>query len=185
MRISTKEITLRNGKTLILRSAAVADAENMLKHLYVAHSESYKNLNQSATYWQKFAVKDEEKILMDFEQAANKFMLVALDEKQIVGGLGCVGYHAEFNKRNASLGMSIQKKYQGIGLGTAMMLYMLEQAQIAGFHRLDLTVRTYNTAGIALYEKAGFERVGLLKDMAFIDGEYVSEYSYQKILGSR
>ncbi len=52
----------------------------------------------------------------------------------------------------------------------------------AGFHRVELTVRTFNDSGIALYEKAGFKRVGLLKDVAFIDNAYVDEYLYQLIL---
>lgn len=183
MKIDDKEISLRDGRKITLRSAGPADAANLLRHLQVAHAESYRNMNQSALYWQNFSVADEEKILTDFEKAPNKLMLVALAGERIVGGLGLVGYQAEFTKRSASIGMSIQKEFQGTGLGTAMMQYMLLQARAAGFRRVDLTVRTYNTAGIALYEKSGFERIGLLKDMAFIDGEYVNEYSYQKILG--
>ena len=145
-------------------------------------TESYKNLNQSAEYWNDFKASDEEKILADFENSATKFMLVALFEDRIVGGLGFWNYPGEFVKQSASLGMSIQKEFSGSGLGTEMMNYMLDQAKRIGIHRIDLTVRTYNEAGIKLYEKVGFERIGLLKEMAFIDGQYVDEYSYQKIL---
>lgn len=78
--------------------------------------------------------------------------------------------------------MSIQKAYGGIGLGMEMMKYTLSLARQAGFHRIELTVRTYNEPGIALYEKAGFQKVGLLKDAAFIDNEFADEYLYQLIL---
>ena len=78
--------------------------------------------------------------------------------------------------------MSIQKAYGGMGLGTEMMKYTLSLAREAGFHRVELTVRSYNEPGIALYEGAGFQKVGLLKDAAFIDNEYVDEYLYQLIL---
>ncbi|MES2803608.1 MAG: GNAT family protein [Bdellovibrionota bacterium] len=183
MKVESKSVTLKNGRQVILRSAAPSDAENILRHLRITHAESYKNLNQSVQHWNNFSASDEEKILADFENSAAKFMLVAFYEDRIVGGLGFWGYQAEFVKRSAGIGMSIQKEFCGSGLGTEMMNYTLVQAKQMKFHRIDLTVRTFNEAGIKLYEKVGFERVGLLKDAAFIDGEYVNEYSYQKILG--
>ena len=183
MIINPKYIRLKNNQEIILRSAAPADAENLLQHLRTTHAESYKNLNQSAEYWNGFSVSSEEKILADFESSKSKFMLVALHEARIVGGLGFVGYPAEFARKSAGIGMSIQQAFCNSGLGTEMMTYMLLQAKELGFHRVDLTVRTYNTAGIALYEKIGFQRIGLLKDAAFIDGQFVDEFSYQTILG--
>lgn len=154
----------------------------MLEHLRISHAESYRNMNQSATFWNSFAVADEEKILADFENAKGKFMIAAFFADRIVGGLGFMGQMAEFTKQNGTIGMSIQNEFSNSGLGTEMMKYMLALAKQFGFHRVDLSVRTYNTGGIALYEKMGFERIGLLKEASFIDGEYVNEYSYQKII---
>lgn len=182
MKISSKTVALKSGQKIILRSATASDAENLLNHLRTTHAQSYQNLNQSPYYWNKFSIDNEEKVLTDFENSQSKFMLVSLHNDRIVGGLGFVGYQAEFAKRSAGIGMSIQQAYCNTGLGTEMMKYMLSMAKELGFHRVDLTVRTYNEAGIRLYEKVGFERIGLLKDAAFIDGEYANEYSYQKIL---
>jgi putative acetyltransferase len=99
-----------------------------------------------------------------------------------VGGLGFVGSTFEFCAHNASIGMSIQQEFTNSGPGQAMLAYALETGKENGFHRVDHSVRTHNHAGIALYERLGFARVGLLKDTAFIDREYVSEYAYQRIL---
>lgn len=181
MKINAKNIKTKNGKEIILRSPLATDAENLLNHLRITHTESYKNLNQSAEYWNKFAVEDEAKILAEFENSKNKFMLCAFYNGRIVGGLGFVGHQAEFVRKTGSLGMSIQNEFSDSGLGTLMMEYTLELAKEFGFHRIDLTVRTYNAPGIALYEKVGFKRIGLLKDAAFIDEKYVDEYSYQLI----
>lgn len=169
MKINPKNVTLKNGLKIVLRSATPTDAENILRHLRITHSESYKNLNQSAEYWNKFSASEEEKILADFEISNSKFMLIALYEDRIVGGLGFWGYQAEFVQLSASFGMSIQNEFSGIGLGTEIMNYMLALAKHMNFHRIDLMVRTFNIAGIKLYEKFSFERVGLLKD-TFIDG---------------
>ncbi len=185
MKISPKKVTLKSGKEVILRSPLASEAENLLSHLRITHSESYKNLNQSADYWDKFSVEGEAKILTDFENAKNKFMLCAFHNDRIIGGLGFVGYQAEFVRKNGSLGMSIQNEFSNSGLGAAMMKYTLELAKEFGFHRVDLTVRAYNHPGIKLYEKMGFQRIGLLKDAAFIDESFVDEYSYQIILRDR
>lgn len=182
MKIDAKNVTLKNGVTVILRSAKPSDAEALLGHLIITHTESYKNLNQSVAHWESVSVQTEEKILEDFESSAAKFMLIALHGEKIVGGLGLFGFGAEFVRKTASLGMSVQQAYANTGLGTALLEYALSCAHQAGFHRLELTVRTYNHAGIALYEKVGFERIGRLKDAAFIDGSFADEFSYQKIL---
>ena len=134
----------------------------MLEHLKTTHTESYKNMNQSADFWKSMSIADEQKILADFESSKNKFMLAAVADNRIIGGLGFVGYQAEFTKHSAQLGMSVQQAFANSGLGTAMLKYTIELAKEFGFHRIDLSVRTYNTAGIAL-----------------IDGNYVDEYSYQ------
>lgn len=182
MKIPLKEVVLKNGKTLELRSASAADAKLLLDHLCISHSESYQNLNTSHKYWEKVGIDDQSKILEKFENSANSFMLVALFEGKIVAGLGLFGQEKEFTRQNAGLGISIQKAYSGSGLGTVMMEYALEEARKAGLHRIDLTVRTYNDSAIRLYEKLGFRRVGELKEVALIDGKYVDEYYYELLL---
>ena len=182
MKVNTRSIKIKNGQEIVLRSPLASDAENLLNHLRVTHAESYKNLNQSAKYWNNFAVEDEAKILTDFETSKKKFMMCAFNKDRIIGGLGLVGHQAEFVRKTASLGMSIQNEFSNSGLGTIMMQYTLELAKEYGFHRIELTVRTYNLPGIKLYEKMGFQRIGLLKDAAFVDDGFVDEYSYQIIL---
>lgn len=50
MKVSAKNVTLKNGQQVTLRSANPADAENMLRHLRTSHSESYQNMNQSVDF---------------------------------------------------------------------------------------------------------------------------------------
>lgn len=182
MKVKTSKIILKNGKDLILRSPEPNEAEILLQHLRIAHTESYKNLNQSGAFLEKLSIAEEEKILADFLNSKTKFMLTAFFENEIVGVLGFIGASKEFQRRNASIGMFIQQAYCNFGLGTEMMRYALALGKGLGFHRVDLTVRASNGQGIALYEKVGFKRVGLLKDAAYIDENYVDEYLYQIIL---
>lgn len=78
--------------------------------------------------------------------------------------------------------MGIERKFCGIGLRSALFKHALNHAQKMKFYRIELTVRSFNEARIELYEEIGFERVGLLKDVAFINGRYYDEYMYQILL---
>ena len=182
MKIDPKKIKLKNGKNFIIRSASAEDAENILQHLQTTHAESYKNLNQSADFWKKALPSEQAQKLATLEASPSNCMLVALFEDRIIGGIGFWGNQAEFVKHSGNIGMSIQSEFSGYGLGSEMLNLLFQVVKEHGFRRIELTVRVYNAAGIRLYEKVGFERVGLLKDAAFIDGQYVDEYSYQKIL---
>lgn len=135
MKINPRNVKIKNGIEIILRSPLSSDAENILNHIRITHAESYKNLNQFAEYWNKFAVEDEAKILADFENSKNKFMLCAFHNGRIVGGLGFVGYQAEFVRKTGSLGMSIQNEFSNSGLGTLMMEYTLELAINCSFEK--------------------------------------------------
>lgn len=182
MRMDTIEETLKNGETVLIRSVSAQDAQNMLDHLIISHEESYMNMNQKSDYWRSVSLEKEKEILQSFDERNNKIMLVATSEQRIIAGLGLVGSEGQFHRYNASLGMSLQKTYWNLGLGTHLMRLAIEQARIMGFHRIELSVRTYNESAIHLYEKFGFERVGLLKEVAKIDDQFVNEYTYQLLL---
>jgi RimJ/RimL family protein N-acetyltransferase len=182
MKILPREANLKSGLKVILRSVEAKDAADFLNHLCITHDESYRNLNSTAARWKKITVQEQEKTLSDILASANKFMLAAYLDEKIVAGLSLFGGQAEFNGHSAAIGMSVQLQFSNMGLGGAIFDYALESAKQIGIHRLDLTVRTYNLAAIALYEKFGFQRVGTLHHVALIDGQYVDEFYYEKIL---
>jgi L-phenylalanine/L-methionine N-acetyltransferase len=115
------------------------------------------------------------------------FMLVACVEGEVVGNLGL---HTSPNRpriRHAgSIGMAVRDDWQGRGVGTALLETALDLADNwLNLSRVELTVYTDNTAGIALYEKFGFEREGTHRRYAFRGGEYVDAYSMARIKPSR
>ena len=182
MKIEKKEIIVKDGRRLTLRSPEPEEAEKLLSHLFITHTESYENLDRTAESWKQFPVEKEKEIIKNFIDAKNKFFVTAFFEEKIVGGLGVSGDDRPFRNHNATLGMSIQNAFKNKGLGSEMMSYALENAEKASLHRIDLTVRDYNELAIHLYEKLGFQRVGKLIDAAKVDGKFVSEYLYQKLI---
>jgi RimJ/RimL family protein N-acetyltransferase len=182
MILLAKQIVLKNGKHVVLKSPSPDDAQNILDHLKIVLAESYKSLNHPAGYWDQMPVEEERKILLDISASDRKFMIAAFADDRIVAVLGCFGMNSEFFRHNGRIGMGIEKAYQGQGLGEALLRYAVEAATENHFHRLDLTVRTFNQSAIALYEKLNFRRVGILKQVAFIDGDYRDEFMYELLL---
>ena len=182
MKIEPKTITLKNKQTAILRSPEVQEAQIFLDHLFITHTESYKFLESTAELWKNFSVKKEEGIIEHFITTSNKFLVTAFIDDVIVGGLGVMDDARPFRTHSVSLGMSIQKAYHNQGLGTQAMAYALENATKAELTRIELKVRDYNPSAIKLYENFNFKRVGTLNNAAIIDGKFVNEYLYEKLL---
>lgn len=182
MIIPPLEVSLKSGLKVTLRSVPPSEAQLLLDHLRISHRESYRNLNRPSEFWDKMSVEEEEKILRGMEESKRRFMLGAFLDGKIIGGLANFGHDNSFQEFNGMIGLSIQSVYHGSGLGTAMMKYAMEKSKEGGCHRLELTVRTYNTPAIALYEKLGFQKIGTLKEVAFVDGKFVDEYMYDFLL---
>lgn len=182
MLINLKRVFLRDGRSIDLRSPEPAEAALLLAHLRIVFRESYRNMNYPADHFDTFPEEKETEILQSFATSSNQFMISAFHGNQIVGNLGCFGKSGEFLKHSASIGMGINKEFCGAGLGTEMLEYAVESARRNGLHRLELTVRAFNLAGIKLYEKCKFEQVGRLKEVAYIDGEYLDEFYFERLL---
>lgn len=70
------------------------------------------------------------------------------------------------------------------GLGLVMLEAMERRAHEAGFSMLQLDVRATQSAAIRLYERAGFKKWATKQKYAFVGGEFVSGYFYEKDLGA-
>ena len=98
--------------------------------------------------------------------------LVAVADGRVVGTI----HLQRFENRRAhvgSIGMAVHDAWTGRGVGSALMAAVLDLAdRWLGLKRLELTVWADNAPAIALYEKFGFEREGLIRAEGFRDGEY-------------
>ena len=73
----------------------------------------------------------------------------------------------------ASLGMAVQREWQGQGVGSALLQALLDLADNwLGLHRVELTVFDDNAAALALYRKYGFVEEARLRAYALRAGRY-------------
>lgn len=97
---------------------------------------------------------------------------VALEGEVVVGWCDITRHQRPVFQHRGGLGMGLLPDYRGKGLGWALISTTLKAAKEAGFVRVELDVYTDNARAIALYEKAGFVREGIMRDAVCIDGYY-------------
>lgn len=182
MVIKSKEIVFASGEIVVLRSAKTEDAESLCRHRYITSEETY--------FMARYPEECEQDIykiqanLLDIEKHSRNFMIIAFIDNQIVGDLGVkqIRSHLKYCHR-AYMGISIQKQYCNLGLGSIMIEIALEYVEKRGFEQLELGVFEDNLRAIHLYEKYGFKKYGIQpKAFKLKDGSYRNEIIMVNIL---
>ncbi len=109
--------------------------------------------------------------------------LVALADGEMVGTAGLMGIPRVRRSHACMLGIAVIGHAQGQGVGTALMQALTDYAdRWTTFLRIELTVYADNPNAIALYEKFGFEREGVLRNYSLRDGEFVDVVAMGRLI---
>lgn len=91
----------------------------------------------------------------------------------------------DFDPKNHRAGIGIvvlESKDRNIGVGAeAISLLCNYVFSVLDLRQLYANITDDNLASIHLFEKMGFERIGIKKDWIFFNGTYKNEILYQKI----
>ena len=108
--------------------------------------------------------------------------LGALIDGKVVGMTGLHRQERHRRSHVASLGMAVHDAYAGRGAGSALLAAVIDTAdRWWNIRRLELEVYADNARAIALYERHGFEREGLMRAYAWRDGEYVDSLTMARL----
>ncbi|HSQ90298.1 GNAT family protein [Romboutsia sp.] len=166
-----KEIKLKNGETVILRTPTKEDAKAMIEYLNIIGGES-DFITFGANEF-TLSIEAEQQYIEKTNSMENCKNVLTIINDEIVGIASISSMQKERMKHNGTLGISFRKKYWGIGLGNEVMSCLIEWAKSNGItKKISLLVREDNERGIKLYEKFGFEREGLLKKDICVHGVY-------------
>lgn len=97
---------------------------------------------------------------------------VALADNTVVGWCVIAPKAKPIYQHAGVLGMGIVEGYRGRGIGTKLINAALDAARRRGLKRVELQVRENSLSAMALFEKSGFVKEGVMRKQAFIDGEY-------------
>jgi L-phenylalanine/L-methionine N-acetyltransferase len=81
-------------------------------------------------------------------------------------------------------GFAIAPEKKGKGMGSKMLAEIIQLAKEAGVKRLELSTYVINKPAIALYEKFGFEKEGILRNYTWLKNEnrYLDEVMMSLLL---
>lgn len=172
MTIEKKEVLLKNGQRCILRSPSLDDAEQLIDFLKVSAAET----DFLSQYPEELNITDEKEkdILQWFIDSKKDLMIIAEINGKVVGNctFSPIGQKVRIRHR-CSIGMALYEKVWGLGIGTALLSLLIENAIGCGYEQMELDVVSRNDRAIKLYEKMGFVRCGNKpRAMKHKDGTY-------------
>jgi L-amino acid N-acyltransferase YncA len=111
-------------------------------------------------------------------------VVVATGSAQEVVGWGSLN---RFNPRAAydhvaDFSVYVRRDCRGQRIGRRLLDELVDRARAHGFHKMVLSALARNSAGVALYESAGFSRVGIYREMGWLDDGWVDVLLMERIL---
>jgi len=97
------------------------------------------------------------------------------------GSLNCFNPRAAYD-HVADFSVYVRRDWRGKGVGRHLLGALVDRARAGGFHKMVLSALARNEAGVALYESAGFSRVGIYREMGWLDDQWVDVLLMEKIL---
>ena len=154
-----KIIPLNNGTECCLRNGTESDSQFVLDHFKLTHGET----DYLLTYPDEntFSVAQESQYLKEKAESEREIELLAIVDGVIAGTAGIEAIGTKYKVRHrAELGISVVKKYGGLGIGKALLTSCIECAKTAGYSQLELKVVAENERAVSMYERAGFVECG-------------------------
>lgn len=162
MKVEPRYITLKDGRKCILRNAVGDDAAKMIHYLKVSSAETEYILRYPDEAEKSYSIEKEIQILENNLNSPRDVMIVAEIDGVIAGNcaLNGLGTKRKLSHR-AVFGIALMKEFWGLGIGTALMEYILEISDlILKYQMVELEVVSENKRAISLYEKMGFKKIG-------------------------
>ncbi len=109
----------------------------------------------------KFTLEEEAEYMQKKADSENEVEIMALVDGKVVGSAGVDSVGKAYKlKFRSNFGISVDKAYWGLGIGSALTEACIECAKKAGYKQIELDAVTANERAIALYKKFGYIEYG-------------------------
>ena len=173
MRIDKKEITLKDGRTCLLRSPETEDAEQLVRYVKATATETDFTIRYPEEA--DIPVEQEKFFLQHFLESDRDLMILAEVDGKIAGNcqFSEIGRGRIKVRHRCSFAIALYKEYWGLGIAKALMELLAEKAVETGYEQMELEVVSSNERAVGLYRRMGFVKTGEIpKAIRYKDGSY-------------
>ncbi|MGB0591126.1 MAG: GNAT family N-acetyltransferase [Myxococcota bacterium] len=165
------ETTLKDGQTLRICVATPEDAQVILAYIAQRSGESTFLTFGPGEF--EMTVEQEAEFLRGCHGSVNQTYILGFIDGALVATANVSASARSRLRHCAEFGMSVRRSSWGLGIGAAMLDYLIAWArENPVLTKFDLRVRADNTRAISLYRGRGFIEEGLLRKQFFVDGEH-------------
>jgi len=166
-----RELILPDGRVVRIRRAVPDDAGPALAYLGKVGGETV-NLTFGAE-GPGLTESEEREYLARVAESDNSLAIFAVVDDTIVGSLTFDGGRRPRLRHMGEFGISVAQEFAGLGIGRALIEYMIDWAERGGVVRkINLKVRADNVGAIRLYQRMGWVHEGRTTRDTLIDGEF-------------
>ena len=177
-----RQLSLKSGQPALFRAPRIEDAKELIEHLTIVGSEP-PYLSSEPDEYAAMTVEAEEKWIKDHLEDPRQLVIVVEIEGKIVGTSNLRFFKQKTTRHRAEIGISIQRAYWSLGIGSALFTEMIQAAKEYGTKILELSFLEGNDRARALYERFDFHIVAEIPNAFWrSDGRVQKEYRMQKIL---
>ena len=172
MEYISKTVTLKNGKTCLIRRGEEQDAELLIEHWKTTAAET-RNLTREPSE-DDLTVEEQRALIREKNEEENVLNLLAFVDGQHAGNCAFNPVEDSLRVRHrCAVGIALYQKFCGMGVGTALLSEILAAAKAAGYERAELEAVSTNAPAVGLYKKLGFQVMGTMPHtMKYRDGTY-------------
>ena len=110
-------------------------------------------------------------------------VIIAETEGQVVGWGSLNLYNPRVAYQHvADFSVYVKRDWRGKGVGRQVLERLIELARAIGYHKMMLSAFPSNAAGVMLYERMGFTKVGVCREMGLLDGNWVDTLIMEQLL---
>ncbi|WP_432662066.1 GNAT family protein [Wukongibacter baidiensis] len=170
-----KKYRLKNGIFVTLREGKGEDARRVIEYIQRVAGES-DNLSFGKGEFNT-TVEEEAAFIESCKTLANGLFLIAEHRGKVIGCLTFSGGNRPRVEHYGEFGVSVLKRYWGLGLGGIMIRYLIEWARESGIiKKINLKVKSENIRAVNLYENLGFIMEGTISRFFYHKGRFHDVY---------
>lgn len=183
MEFTEKEITLKNGKTAILRSPTLEDAEDFLAFFTQAATETPFLLRSPED--PPLTVEAETQWIQSILQSEAQVVILCLVDGKIAGNCLISFSPKKKIRHRGRVGIALLREYWGNHIGSILFEEMISIARQWNLTQLELEFVEGNERARGLYEKMGFRFTGEIPNaIRLTDGTMLKEFQMVRSMGA-